>query len=411
MVLNLISFASPLQKQVHVLHTHEALLNELEKYFTVNIIDHKEINKLANDDFYLLFILTGGVERLVIQHFESFPHPIVLLADGLQNSLASALEISSWIRSRGIKSEILHGEFSNIIKRIFVLYNAFKAQRQLANIRIGVIGKSAPWLVASHVDYLLAKRRWGVTYTDIPLEKVYEEFNQITEDEVGQASVDFANKALACREATPEDLIKAMRFYQAIKKVVKEERLDALTLSCFKIVEDIGITGCLALALLNDEGIIAGCEGDLQSIFTQITVQIITGKPSFMANPSMIDTGKNEIILGHCTIGTAQTEKYIIRNHYETESGVAIQGILPTGDVTIVKCGGECLDEYYLGIGRLIENTNYINMCRTQVKIQMDTPVDYFLKNPLGNHHIMVQGNQETILEEFLQNNKCKRTI
>ena len=54
------------------------------------------------------------------------------------------------------------------------------------------------------------------------------------------------------------------------------------------------------------------------------------------------------IILAHCTIGIAQTEQFIIRNHFETESGIGIQGILPTGDVTIVKCGGECLDEYYL---------------------------------------------------------------
>ena len=39
----------------------------------------------------------------------------ILLADGMQNSLAAALEISAWLRSRGMKSEILHGELSEII--------------------------------------------------------------------------------------------------------------------------------------------------------------------------------------------------------------------------------------------------------------------------------------------------------
>ena len=61
------------------------------------------------------------MERLVIQHFEALPRPAIILADGMQNSLAAALEISSWLRSRGMKSEILHGELSEIIKRIFVL--------------------------------------------------------------------------------------------------------------------------------------------------------------------------------------------------------------------------------------------------------------------------------------------------
>lgn len=152
---------------------------------------------------------------------------------------------------------------------------------------------------------------------------------------------------------------------------------------------------------LNDEGITAGCEGDTQSIFTQVAIKALTGKPSFMANPSMINVHTNEIVLGHCTIGTAQTEQFIIRNHYETESGIAIQGILPTGDVTLVKCGGECLDEYYLSTGRLTENTNYINLCRTQVRIQLDSPVSYFFRNPIGNHHIMVKDNYQTVLDDF----------
>ena len=113
---------------------------------------------------------------------------------------------------------------------------------------------------------------------------------------------------------------------------------------------------------------------------------------------------------GECAFGLKQTERYIIRNHFETEKGIAIQGLLPTGDVTIVKCGGECLDEYYLSTGTLTENTNYINMCRTQVRIRMNTPADYFLKNPLGNHHIMIHGNYEEALNEFLLSNACKRT-
>lgn len=409
MVINLITFASILHKQTTVRSSHEVILTELEKYFTVNFIDYQDIDKLSPNDFSILFIATGGVERLVIQHFESLPRPAILLADGMQNSLAAALEISSWLRGRGMKSEILHGELSEIIKRIFVLHSNFKAQRNLFGMRIGVIGTPSSWLIASNVDYLLAKRRWGVEYTDIPLERIYEYYEQITDDEVGEACAKLAGQALACREASPEDMIKAMRLYRAIKKVVEEENLSALTLSCFRMIEQTGTTGCLALSLLNDEGIIAGCEGDLQSIFTMLTTKVLTGKSAFMANPSMINARTNEIVLAHCTVGIKQAEKFIIRNHFETESGIGIQGILPTGDVTIVKCGGECLDEYYLSTGTLTENTNYINMCRTQVRIKMNTPAEYFLKSPLGNHHILLHGNYEVMLDEFLQSNGCKR--
>lgn len=409
MVINLITFASLLHKQASVRSSHEIILTELEKYFTVNFVDYQDISKLTSNDFSILFIATGGVERLVIQHFESLPRPAIILADGMQNSLAAALEVSSWLRGRGMKSEILHGELPEIIKRIFVLHSNFMAQRSLFGMRIGVIGTPSSWLIASNVDYLLAKRRWGVEYTDVSLDRIYEYYNQITDDEVGEACAHLAGKALACREASPEDMIKAMRLYRAIRRIVDEDRLSALTLSCFRLIEQTGTTGCLALSLLNDEGIIAGCEGDLQSVFTMLAAKVLTEKPAFMANPSMINARTNELILAHCTIGIAQTEQFIIRNHFETESGIGIQGILPTGDVTIVKCGGECLDEYYLSTGTLTENTNYINMCRTQVRIKMNTPAEYFLRNPLGNHHIMLHGNYEQVIDEFLQSNGCKR--
>ena len=46
---------------------------------------------------------------------------------------------------------------------------------------------------------------------------------------------------------------------------------------------------------------------------------------------------------------------FIIRDHFETQSGIAIQGLMHEGDVTIFKCGSECLDEYYLAEGYMTE--------------------------------------------------------
>lgn len=409
MTINLITFSSILNKAKNPKAGHETILNALEKHFTINFVDHKDMSKLMKNDFSILFIATGGVERLVMKKFEELPRPIIMLADGQQNSLAAALEISSWFRSRGMKSEILHGESADIISRIQLLYNNFRTQQSLSGRRIGVFGSPASWLIASNVDYLLARRRWGIEFVDIPLERVYTLFERITDDEVGQACADFAANALACQEGSPEDILKAMRLYRALKQVCEEENLSALTLSCFKLIEHTGTTGCLALSLLNNDGIMAGCEGDLQSIFTLLAIKALTGKTGFMANPSLINANNNELVLAHCTIGTNLADKYIIRNHFETESGIAIQGLLHIGEVTVVKCGGESLDEYFVSSGFLVENTSYLNMCRTQVRIRLDSSTDYFTKNPLGNHHILIEGNHVEAIHAFLQTNACKR--
>lgn len=411
MILNLITFASELNKNITVQTAHEFILSELANHFTLNFVDDKDIRKLGPNDFSLIFIATGGVERKVMHAFEHLPRPAVMLADGMQNSLAAALEISSWLRSRGIKSEILHGETQNIVHRIEILHQNFQAQRSLFGTRVGVIGTPSSWLIASNVDYLLAKRRWGVEYVDIPLDKIYEKFDRISDDEVGEVSAEIVSRALAIREGTPEDMLKAMRLYRAIKEICIEKKLDAITLSCFKLIEHTQSTGCLALSLLNDDGILAGCEGDLQSIFTLLAIKALTGKTGFMANPSLINNKTNEVIFAHCTVGLKLTEKYIIRSHFETGLGIAIEGLLPTGEITVVKCGGESLDEYFLSSGHLVENTNYVNMCRTQVRIKLDVSTNYFLKTPLGNHHIIVQGNYVERLQEFFQANACKNIV
>lgn len=409
MNLYLIVFQSGLNQINSVYECHKNLFSEIEKHFTLHLVPYTEADSIPANAYTMAFIASGGVERTVTQHFELLPYPIHLLTDGLQNSLAASLEIATWLRNKGMKVHIVHGTLPDIAKQLLDHHRAFAAQRELKGKRIGVVGQPAPWLVASNVDYLLAKRRWQIEFIDIPLEEIYCLYYQVTDDEIGYEASVFANRAAACREGTPEDLLKAMRLYRAMKLICQKKQLDAVTLSCFSLISKLGTTGCLALSLLNDEGIPAGCEGDLQSIFTMLVAKTLTGQTGFMTNPSFIDEERNEILLAHCTIGTRMTERFNIRNHFETNSGIAIQGILPKGEVTLVKCAGECLDEYFVTTGQLTENTDYENTCRTQVKVRPDKPVDYFLRNSLGNHHILLTGNHEKVFHEFLQQNSCRQ--
>ncbi|MCB5701335.1 fucose isomerase, partial [Bacteroides fragilis] len=72
--------------------------------------------------------------------------------------------IATWIRSKGMKVHIIHGTIPNMVKQLIDHHKAFAAQREVRGKRIGVVGYYSPWLVASNVDYLLAKRRWGIEF-------------------------------------------------------------------------------------------------------------------------------------------------------------------------------------------------------------------------------------------------------
>ena len=353
MNLYLIIFSAGTYRKEQVYDAHKSLFVALEKHFTLHLVNYPDAEEIPSSAYKMAFIGSGGVESAVVRNFSLLPYPITLLADGTDNSLAAALEISAWIRTRDMKVKIIHGDPEEMVKQVLLHHRAFAAKRSLKNKRIGVVGTPVPWLVASHVDYLLAGRRWGVTYTDIPIEEVEANFYDITDDMIGMEASAFAARVKAFQDVEPDDLLRAMRLYRAVKNVCEAHKLDAVTVSCFSLIQTLRVTGCLALSLLNDDGIPAGCEGDLQSIMTLLMIKELTGQ--------------------------------------------------------LFKCGGECLDEYFLSSGYLVENTNFVTCCRTQVKVKLDNPVSYFLQNPLGNHHVLVKGNHAEAIQEFMQQNRCRQ--
>ncbi len=403
--IHLITFASYLHESTAVQSAHRSLLEALAQHFTVKMVEPEVAAALGEDDFKLVFIATGGVEQAVVDHYAILPQPALLLADGLQNSLAASLEIAAWLHGKGLKCEILHGDIGAMLERVQVLYHDFSVRRTLGRSRIGVVGTPSSWLVASGVDYEAARQRWGVRFVDIALERLYGYYEQVTEAMTEELYGRFTSNARACCEAGPEDIRKALRVYLALRRLCEEERLDAVSLSCFQLLGEKATTGCLALALLNDEGIISGCEGDLQTVFSLLLAKVLTGVTGFMANPSMINARTGEMVWAHCTIGLKQSKEYIIRSHFESGIGVAIQGILPEGRITLLRCGGKGLDQYYLSTGALLENTDNVNMCRTQVRVRLDAPADYFMKRPLGNHHVLLQGDYGDRLQAFFERN------
>jgi hypothetical protein len=105
----------------------------------------------------------------------------------------------------------------------------------------------------------------------------------------------------------------------------------------------------------------------------------------------------------HCTIATDSVENYIIRSHFETGIGVGIQGEINKGDITLFKVGGNYLNHFVFKSAKLINNLNSEFACRTQVLVDFDDKdIDYFLEDPIGNHHILVEGNHYELLDQFV---------
>src|SRR5699024_3890820 len=103
-----------------------------------------------------------------------------------------------------------------------------------------------------------------------------------------------------------------LKIYIGLKNIVDKYNLDGLTVRCFDLLSKVNNTGCIALSLLNDEGIISSCEGDVPALISMLILNALSGEPVFMANPSSIDVEKNEVVFAHCTIPLDMTEDYVL---------------------------------------------------------------------------------------------------
>jgi L-fucose isomerase-like protein len=398
--LVLVAFRSSLNEKFPIEDGHGELLAGLRRKFELEMCAPGE--EEGREGFVLAFIASGGSERAFIEYWERLPRPILLLTDGNANSLAASLEILAWLGEKGMRAEILHGEPEGLCARIEEAMEWAEIRRGMAFARIGLVGRPSEWLVASSVDPVAVRSRWGTEFLDVD----YGEFDALIDEadgnEARKVAEGFASEAASIREPGAGDILAAARVYLALGKLVRERGLDALSLRCFDLLGSRKTTGCLALALLNQEGIVCACEGDQRSAFAMLLSRRLCGCPSFMANPVRVDGANRKAVFAHCTVAPSLAKSYVIRSHYESGIGVGIQGILPEGPVALFKVGGPALDRYFISSGKILRNLDDPRCCRTQIEIELDEDPNYFLRSPLSNHHLIIPGDHARRIASFL---------
>lgn len=404
MKIALVSILSEVHDEKRIDKSLKQRYNILENNFDLDRIESDEVpfTDFSEYDLVLNFIKSGGSENIFADIVEYLPQPVYLLATELHNSLPASLEILSFLNEKGIKGQILHGEMEDLISDIEELAEYKRVRDQIADSKIGVIGEPSDWLIGSEVDYEHAAHHWGTEFVDIELKEVYSALKSVKQGRAKSIAADFLENASGIVESNESELVKASKIYLALKEVITDYDLDALTIRCFDIVKEMNTTGCLALSLLNNEGLVAGCEGDVPAAFSMFFAHQLTGVMPFMANPAAIDKNNDEILFAHCTVATDISEEYIIRSHFETGIGVGIQGKLKEGPVTVFKIGGAGLEQYFVAEGEILENMDSPNACRTQLKVSLPQSSDYFLNDSIGNHHLLIPGYHADKINKFL---------
>ncbi len=370
MKIAIYTLTSELHDEASVRRSTEEFLASLGIDYDFRGSDYGDYGQAA---LSLIYVRTGGTEgifRRLLPQLQQTGLPFRLLTSGTSNSLAASMEILSYLRQHDLPGEIIHGPAAYIRRRITTLLRVSEARRKLQGQRLGIIGKPSDWLISSEADAAEVQRRLGITLVDIPMSEMLQGGSDI---------------------------------YASLKGLIEQHRLQGFTLRCFDLLTALHDTGCMALAQLNSEGYVAGCEGDVPAMLSMAVIRSLFGVSGFQANPATLNPETGEITLAHCTIPLDMVERYELDTHFESGIGTAIRGFMKTGDVTLFKLSGD-LRRHFIAEGTLLRNEAKPNLCRTQQVVRLCQPqqIQYFLTNPIGNHHIVVPGHGRELLEEII---------
>lgn len=350
----------------------------------------------ADEAPLLVFVLTGGTERMVLDVWEErggTAEPLLLLTHPGQNSLPAALEALARVRQLGGHGRILYlrGQCdADCFGAIDDAVHDVETHARLRATRIGIVGDPSDWLVASSPDPKTVQTAWGPHLVDIPLERLYHGYAGGSDDALALEILGAAERSTVESAAVGE----AADVLTALKRIIEEEQLDSVSIRCFDVISDLGTTACLALSQLNDDGMVAGCEGDAVSTLAMLWARELLNVVPWMANPARIDEGEGMLLLTHCTVPRGLVESFELSTHFESKMGIGIAGDVPAGDVTLIRIGGTNLEELWLQEGEIVRGPRDDDLCRTQVHVLVGSePIRELLSAPLGNHIVLIPGH------------------
>ena len=393
MKLNLVPFYSFLHKN------NKKAINE-------DLLFIDEINNfLADEDlmivenakealFDVIMIGSGGTEGLFLKRLEEFKEPFVILSTSRNNSLPAALEIKTYLENKNKLCFLLTGEEKHVASMLQHIATIIAAYHGLKDNNLGVIGGASSWLISSPIEPKVIYQNYKINVVKIKMTELYDLIDEVEKEMLDQKEIPHSNE-LINKYQDKEVIHQALVIYVALKRLTKKYDLKGLTIRCFDLLKKYNNTACLALALLNEEGITAGCEGDIFSLLTMHVVNALTGRSSFMANPSKFNYEDNSLLLAHCTVPLNMTSSYSLTTHFESGLGIGVRGEMPEGRVTVCKIAPDYTLENCVCLpANIKDNPNLEGYCRTQITVALNEDgLLELLKSSFGNHLVISYGD------------------
>ncbi len=179
------------------------------------------------------------------------------------------------------------------------------AINSINGIRIGYIGGKATHMFSQGFDELSLKKNYGVNVVYIPIEEFFDCYNNLRDDDVDCVWNEIS-AGIGSVQADTSSIIESCKYYLSAIEMVNRYSLSAISLNCYPHLK---AKICLAVSLLNDQMIAAGCEGSVLDTLLMYIAGYITKKPVVNADVLLMNYDDNSFTFSHCGAGPMSLAK------------------------------------------------------------------------------------------------------
>ena len=351
----------------------------------INKIFAPEKYEIVESNPDILYFLSGGSENAA-RNQVSPGNFYLLIGSKHDNAYASATEVKAYLNELNITSLLLDEEEAETMAFLNDFLIIKKALYNLKNKRLGLVGKISDWLISSGIPAEILDSKFGIKLVTLP----WSELDHFSKFET-------SGKFLAAFAGSKVDLTETAKVSEMLDQTIQKNKLDAITVECFPMVQKDSVTACLPLAHLNNEGFPAGCEGDLTAITGMMLCKELTGIVPWIANINKVT--ESVCIFSHCTIAPGLITDLKVKTHFETGKGTAIEGNFKNDIVTIFRFNSS-LNKAFIATAKVSGRPKLPTACRTQIEVELSGNDTKLLREkPLGNHHLILPGNYVRLLQ------------
>ena len=185
--------------------------------------------------------------------------------------------------------------------------------------------------------------------------------------------------------------------------------MTALAIRCWpEFAATYGIAPCASMSLIQSEGRIVVCEGDVEGGLSMIAHQAVGGETPYLADFSQVNFEENFALLWHCGVAPCNLWDgkctLSLDSYHAGGKGVTADFVMKPGDISILRIDSAG-EEYRLFLQRAhgipMEKSYGEHISKSSLTIRLMSVLDKVIYNGIAHHISMVYGDYIRPFEIF----------